>query len=572
MEDNPAIFRNAQVRCRPNRGGFHYARIHRYDFFMPRIKSRCAHLEQQVKQMKTKRVAAALGWLLLPLAAFAGTEVETLLQVIPKPVTTVAREGHFTLTGETTVIASGPAAAEAGKLATELRAATGLALPLREAGGGHAIHLALDPAMSTAPPESYRLRIDADGVRITAPGPAGLYYAGRTLLQLRGGPDHRLPQVEIADHPRFSWRGLMLDCSRTFQSVDYLKATLDRMAIYKMNVLHLHLTDDQGWRIEIKAFPELTGKGARFPEKYHEPPERQGFYTQKELADLVAYAAARHITIVPEIEMPGHTLALLSVMPELSCTGGPFEIFPFFKGPNITEDIFCAGNENTFRVLDTILGEVSAIFPSKFIHIGGDEAPKTRWKACPRCQQRMRDEGLKDEAELQSWFIRRAGKMLAAKGKQLIGWDEILEGGLAPGAAVMSWRGTAGGIAAAEAGHDVVLSPTSHCYFDYDYRAIDSRRVHAFEPLAGFKPATAARVLGIQANFWSHIDRDPRLVDRQLFPRLLALAERAWVPADCRDWQDYHRRARAHLPLLERLGFSFQTTDLTEQSAAPSPQ
>ena len=184
----------------------------------------------------------------------------------------------------------------------------------------------------------------------------------------------------------------------------------------------------------------------------------------------------------------------------------------------------------------------------------------------------MRDEGLKDEAELQSWFIRRAGKMLAAKGKQLIGWDEILEGGLAPGAAVMSWRGTAGGIAAAEAGHDVVLSPTSHCYFDYDYRAIDSRRVHAFEPLAGFKPATAARVLGIQANFWSHIDRDPRLVDRQLFPRLLALAERAWVPADCRDWQDYHRRARAHLPLLERLGISFQTTDLIEQAAAPSPQ
>ena len=307
---------------------------------MPRIKSRCAHLEQQVKQMKTKRVAAALGWLLLPLAAFAGTEVETLLQVIPKPVTTVAREGHFTLTGETTVIASGPAVAEAGKLATELRAATGLALPLHEAGGGNAIHLALDPAMSAAPPESYRLRIDADGVRITAPDPAGLYYAGRTLLQLRCGPDHRLPQAEIADHPRFSWRGLMLDCSRTFQSVAYLKATLDRMAMYKMNVLHLHLTDDQGWRIEIKAFPELTGKGARFPEKYHEPPERQGFYTQKELADLVAYAAARHITIVPEIEMPGHTLALLSVMPELSCTGGPFEIFPFFKGPNITEDIF----------------------------------------------------------------------------------------------------------------------------------------------------------------------------------------------------------------------------------------
>jgi hexosaminidase len=520
--------------------------------------------------MNSKQLAAvALSLALLPSAVGAEDDAAAAgLTLIPHPVKAAIREGHFTLDANTAIVADAPAAAEAARLAADLRAATGLPLPLRGQAAENAVRLTLDPAMAGDGPESHRLIIGGTGVEILAPAPAGLYYAGRSLLQLAAS-DRRLPRLEIHDFPRFSWRGLMLDCSRTFQSIDYLKATIDRMACYKLNVLHLHLTDDQGWRIEIKAFPELTAKGARFAEKYNEPPERQGFYTQEQLAGLIAYAADRHITIVPEIEMPGHTLALLSVMPHLSCTGGPFEIFPFFKGPNITEDIFCAGNDETFRVLEVILREVMALFPSEFIHIGGDEAPKTRWKECEHCQRRIREEGLKNESELQSWFIRRAGEILAAKGKRLIGWDEILEGGLAPGAAVMSWRGTKGGIAAATAGHDVVLSPTSHCYFDYDYKAIDSRRVHSFEPLAGFPPEAHGRVLGIQANFWSHIDREPQLVDHQLFPRLLALAERAWVPDTFRDWPGFHRRALAHLPRLESLNIHFHPDDLARE---PDPK
>jgi hexosaminidase len=511
---------------------------------------------------------AAVALLLVSCAVLADERPADVLPVIPQPVRTEIHGGGFKLDSETSIVAAPAASAEAGKLAVDLRAATGLPLPVRAEGAANAIRLSLDPAITTRGPESYRMQVGRHGVDITAPAAAGLYYSGRSLLQL-AGPDHRLPHCGIHDHPRFAWRGLMLDCSRTFQSVDYIKATLDRMAYYKLNVLHLHLTDDQGWRLEIKAFPELTGKGARFAEKYNEPPERQGFYTRREMAELIAYAADRHISIVPEIEMPGHTLALLSVMPHLSCTGGPFEIFPFFKGPNITKDIFCAGNDETFRVLEVILGEVAELFPSEFIHIGGDEAPKHRWRECERCQRRIREEGLKDEAGLQSWFIRRASAMLAAKGKRLIGWDEILEGGLAPGAAVMSWRGTNGGIAAATAGHDVVLSPTSHCYFDYDHAAINSRRVFSFDPLAGFPPDAHGRVLGIQANFWSHIDRAPESVDRQLFPRLLALAERAWAPAERRDWDDYQRRARAHLPRLKQFGVAFHAADLPPEPATP---
>lgn len=523
-------------------------------------------------------LAAALALVLHSFAAHADGGPAAALSILPHPVEAAIHDGHFALDENLAIVASGPAAPEAAKLAVDLRAATGLPLPVLADGAANAIRLNLDPAMTAHGPASYRLHVGKDGVDITAPAAAGLYYAGRSLLQL-AGPDHRLPQCGIHDHPRFSWRGLMLDCSRTFQSVDYIKATLDRMACYKLNVLHLHLTDDQGWRLEIKAFPELTGKGARFAEKYNEPPERQGFYTQREMAELIAYAADRHITIVPEIEMPGHTLALLSVMPHLSCTGGPFEIFPFFKGPGITEDIFCAGNDETFRVLEMILGEVAELFPSEFIHIGGDEAPKARWKECERCQRRIREEGLKDEEELQSWFIRRASAMLAASGKRLIGWDEILEGGLPPGAAVMSWRDTKGGITAAKDGHDVVLSPRQFCYFDYPYNEtnrrkvwedpINSRRVFSFEPLEGFPPDARDRVLGIQANFWSHIDRTPELVDRQLFPRLLALAERAWAPAERRDWDDYQRRARAHLPRLKQFGVAFQAADLPQEPATP---
>ena len=271
----------------------------------------------------------------------------------------------------------------------------------------------------------------------------------------------------------------------------------------------------------------------------------------------MAYAAARQVTIVPEIEMPGHCLAALACHPELSCRGGPFEIFPFFQGPNITEDVFCAGNDEVFVFLENVLDEVAALFPGPFLHVGGDEVPKTRWKECPKCQARRAREGLKDEHELQSYFMRRVAAMVEKRGKRMIGWDEILEGGLPAKAAVMSWRGTQGGLAAARAGHDVVMSPTSHCYFDYSYDQIDSMKAFSFDPLAGIPEESRGHVLGLQANFWSHIDREPERVEAQLFPRLLALAERGWAPDNRGASGDFARRLQVHLPRLRAAGIRF---------------
>jgi hexosaminidase len=404
-------------------------------------------------------------------------------------------------------------------------------------------------------PEGYALEVSRSGISIVAGDEAGVFYARQTLRQLT--TRNRVPLVRIVDSPRFAWRGLMLDCSRTFQSLDYLRKTVDRMAAYKMNVLHLHLTDDQGWRIEIKKYPELTRKGARFSAKYNEPESHQGFYTQQQLRELVRYAATRHVTIVPEIEMPGHSHEVFVCRSDLTCDAKVSQdVFPFGKGPGITADVFCAGNEETFRFLQDVLDEVMDVFPSTFVHIGGDEVSKTSWKACAKCQARIKAEGLKDVHELQSYFIRRIEKHLNSKGRRLIGWSEILEGGLAPNAAVTDWIG--GAAPATKAGHDVVMSPTSHCYFDYPYGAINSERTYGYEPCAGLSREQAKHVLGLQASFWSHIDREPELVDRQLYPRLLALAERGWSPEGTRDWPSFKKRLNAQLPRLREMEVNYQ--------------
>jgi hexosaminidase len=345
----------------------------------------------------------------------------------------------------------------------------------------------------------------------------------------------------------------MLDCSRTFLNKAYLFRYIDLLAMHKMNVLHLHLTDDQGWRIEIKKHPRLTEIGSRFASRY--AGEKNGYYSQQDIREIVHYAALRHVTIVPEIEMPGHATALLAVYPELSCSGRRQDIFPFFQGPAVTRDILCAGNDAVFDVMKDVLAEVMELFPSQYIHVGGDEAPKDRWQACPKCRQRIKEEGLHNEDELQSYFMRRIGDFVRSKGRTLIGWDEILEGGLAPNAAVMSWRGTKGGYEAAILNHEVVMSPTTHCYFDYDVRQISLDKTYAFCPIPEGLPEEKTRfILGGQANMWTHIARTDSTIDQQIFPRLLALAEALWSKPEQKRFKDFYHRYKSYEQRLHLLG------------------
>jgi hexosaminidase len=432
--------------------------------------------------------------------------------------------------------------------------------------GNSRIRIRIAPEASFTHPGEYRLRVTPKAVRIEAGDSLGAFYAIQSLRQIAPVDSYgkfctdsspvRIPALEIRDYPRFGWRGLMLDCSRTFLPVGYLKKTIDRMVMYKMNVLHLHLTDDQGWRVEIRKYPDLTNDCSRFSSRF--PDETGGFYTQAELRDLVAYAQERHVTIVPEIEMPGHSSEVFAAYPELSCRRVKSEIFPFFSGPGITDDIYCAGNDSVFAFLENVLDEVMEIFPSAYIHLGGDEAPKVRWKECPACQSRIRKENLADEAELQSYFIRRITAYVHSKGRKVIGWDEILEGGLADGAAVMSWRGTEGGIKAAELGHPVVMSPTSHCYFDYSYETTPVEKVYAFEPIPpGLDPAKASLILGGQANLWTHIDRTESRMDMQIYPRLIALSEALWSQPNVKNYPDFHARLAHELNRLTSMNIPF---------------
>lgn len=447
------------------------------------------------------------------------------------------------------------------------------------ASGG--IQLVLDP--EAAPDtgireEAYRLSVSAGGVRISAPTPAGIFYGIQTLrksLNAASGQRERgpvlLPAAEILDAPRFAWRGAMLDVSRHFFPVEDIKEFIDMLALHNINRFHWHLTDDQGWRIEIKRYPALTGTGSRRSETVighnsgtYDGKPYGGYYTQDEIREVVAYAAQRHITVVPEIDMPGHMLAALTAFPELGCTGGPYAVW---RQWGVSEDVLCAGNPQTLEFACNVLDEVMELFPSEYIHIGGDECPKTRWEACPVCQAKIRELGLTSDGQhtpemrLQSWFISRVGRHLAEKGRRMIGWDEILEGGLASGATVMSWRGNEGAVAAANAGHDAVLSPTSHFYFDY-YQSTDRDR----EPMAigGYIPVERVysyhppyqaidedkrhHLLGIQANLWTEYIPDFRQVQYMELPRMAALCEVQWSDTSRRDYAGFLER----LPSLIR--------------------
>jgi|GEM_PF-1124280 len=399
--------------------------------------------------------------------------------------------------------------------------------------------------------ESYSLEVRTQNVTIHATNPKGLFYGIQTLLQLlQYGKKTSIPCLDIKDKPAYRWRGLMLDCSRTFLRIDFLKRYIDVMSAFKLNILHLHLTDDQGWRLEIPKYPRLTEIGSKFEDRYH---DTGGYYTRGDIKNLVKYAQDRNITIIPEIEMPGHSIAALKSYPELSCAGGPFEILPYMLTPGIYDDVMCPGNENTFRFVESVLSDVIELFPSKYIHIGGDEVPKTKWKLCTKCQKRMKDEGLKNENELQSYFTKRVSAYLNSRGRRLIGWDEIMEGGLPPKSTVMSWRGEGPGANALKQGHEVVFCPTSHCYFDYTNDVTNIEKVYSYNPIPnGISNKQAKNILGVQACMWTHIARTAPEIDRQIFPRLIALSEVAWSTRAGRDHGNFTTRLQPLLTILDR--------------------
>ncbi len=422
------------------------------------------------------------------------------------------------------------------------------------------------------PAEWHTVQVSPNGLSVTAPSEEGLYRGSRTLVQLleQGRITGSLPCFTITDWPRFGWRGMHLDACRHFWSVEFTKKYIDLLARYKMNRFHWHLTEDQGWRIEIKKYPKLTEvggwrKGSQvgpYTRREYDSIPYGGFYTQEQIREVVAYAKARHITVVPEIEMPGHAMAALAAYPRLGCTGGPYEVQ---RGWGVFDDVFCAGNDSVFTVMQDVLTEVMALFPSAYIHIGGDECPKERWKTCAKCQARMKTEGLKDEHELQSYFIQRIEQFVNAKGRKIIGWDEILEGGLAPNAAVMSWRGTEGGVAAAKQKHHVVMSPGSHCYFDHyqgdpaneplaigGYTTV--QKVYSYEPVPAELNAEQAKyILGAQGNVWTEYILTPEHVEYMAVPRVLALAEVLWTPKEKRNEADFIRRLENEFPKLEAM-------------------
>jgi hexosaminidase len=501
------------------------------------------------------------------------------LNIIPQPLNISMSSGTFTLTPDAAILASAESTTIAEYLAQRFSAATGFALITKPLDQGaqtpNALILQTIADRPELGEEGYELSVKPDRVLITAYKPAGVFYACQTLLQLLPaeieskapvqGMTWTIPQVEIQDKPRFSWRGMHLDVCRHFMPTEFVKKYIDLLAAYKLNVFHWHLTEDQGWRIEIKQYPQLTDIGAWRVENG----ERYGgYYTQAEIRDVVEYARQRYITVVPEIEMPGHALAALAAYPELSCTGGPFTVATTW---GIFEDVYCAGNEHTFEFLENVLAEVIDLFPSQYVHIGGDECPKSRWKTCPKCQARIAAEGLQNEEELQSYVIRRIEQFLLAQNRRLIGWDEILEGGLAPEATVMSWRGTEGGIVAAQLGHDVVMSPQSHCYFDhYQFENHDQEpkaiggytpleKVYAYEPIPSELTAEQAQhVLGAQANMWTEYMPTPEHVEYMLLPRLCALAEVVWSAQEQRNLKDFLGRVTAHYARFETMGVKYR--------------
>ncbi len=530
--------------------------------------------------------------------SFLSRETDSSCGLIPKPLEFNSMPGVFMLTPDARIVATDLLHAEAELLAEQLRQATGFACMVagKVAPDAPSIQFALDPGLSFLGNEGYELKITPRLVLIQAAAPAGAFYAAQTLLQMFPTAifsrhtlvrdDWAVPCGEITDTPRFSWRGAMLDPSRHFLPMEFVLKFIDLMALHKLNRLHLHLNDDQGWRLEIKRYPKLTTIGSHrektligFAQQspadtdfdagkqpYDDLPYG-GFYTQDEARAIVAYAAERHMIVVPEIEIPGHAQAAIAAYPELGCTSDAPKVSPHW---GIHDQIFNPSDQ-TIEFLQNVLMEVMDIFPSPFIHTGGDEAVKKQWKASDAVQARIRELGLKDEAEMQSYVISRMDAFLADHGRRLVGWDEILEGGLAPGAVVMSWRGEQGGIEAAEAGHDVIMAPYQSTYLDYyqsedrasepqafpDYLPLET--VYAYEPVPADLPEKfAPHVLGAQCQLWSEYMPSSEQVEYQAFPRLCALAEVTWSAREHKNYANFLARLETHLERLDMLGVHYR--------------
>lgn len=501
--------------------------------------------------------------------------------IIPKPKLLVERQGRFTLPEEVSIVFT-EGNEELNTAASHLknlliRAGVDSVTITQGAPQKNAFNFVFDNSIAGG--EAYHLEITENGVTVKASAGAGAFYAVQTLRQLlppsvEKGPVENLslPCVKIEDAPRFSYRGMHLDVGRHFFPVEFIKKYIDLLALHKFNRFHWHLTEDQGWRIEIKQYPRLQEVAACRNETlighYNDQPHRYdgkrycGYYTQEEAREIVRYANERFITVVPEIEMPGHAQAAVAAYPELGCTGQPVAVATRW---GIFEDVYCP-NEKTFEFLENVLTEVMDIFPSEYIHIGGDECPKTQWKTNATAQSIIKKEGLKDEHELQSWFIQRIERFLNQHGRKIIGWDEILEGGLAPNATVMSWRGTEGGIAAAKQHHNVIMTPTDYCYFDY-YQSqhpdeplaiggyLPLEKVYGYEPIPQELTEEESKyILGTQGNVWTEYMKTPEHVEYMVFPRACALAEVSWTPAEQKDYGNFLHRLSVHLERLKAMG------------------
>lgn len=484
------------------------------------------------------------------------------ISIIPKPLKMQEAKGEFKFDEKVKILAENNKSSKV--FVEKLKKSTGVSLAYDKVRDNSTRYISVNitDTAKWCGEEGYHLNITESEINIIALTEAGAFYAFQTIRQLMPTDvekenfikisDISVPCVKISDKPRFLWRGMNFDCCRHFMEVDFVKRYIDLLAFHKMNKFHWHLTEDQGWRIEIKKYPKLTEISAwRIQD---DGSVYGGYYTQEQIRDVVKYAEDRFITVIPEIEMPGHSVAALAAYPHLSCTGGPFQVE---KRWGVFNDIYCAGNDSAFYFLQDVLLEVMDLFPSKYIHVGGDEAPKFRWEKCKKCQARMKSENLASEEELQSYFIRRMEKFLNSHGRYLIGWDEILEGGLAPSATVQSWRGMEGGIEAALSGHDAIMSPVTHCYFDYSITNTNFERVYSFEPIPEDLPKDKHKhILGGECCMWTEV-APQETIDSRMFPRLCALCEVLWSSPANRSFSEFKNRMKTHYDRLDNLNISY---------------